>query len=46
MKKNSFKKKCETIKESYFGKKEEVKDKLDDVAAVMKLLTKTYLKPW
>ena len=25
--------KCETIKESYFGKKEEVKDKLDDVAA-------------
>ena len=30
----SFKKKCETIKESYFGKKEEVKDKLDDVAAV------------
>ena len=28
-----FKKKCETIKESYFGKKEEVKDKLDDVAA-------------
>ena len=29
----SFKKKCETIKESYFGKKEEVKDKLDDVAA-------------
>ena len=30
---DSFKKKCETIKESYFGKKEEVKDKLDDVAA-------------
>ena len=29
----SFKTKCETIKESYFGKKEEVKDKLDDVAA-------------
>ena len=29
----SFKKKCETIKESYFGKKDEVKDKLDDVAA-------------
>ena len=29
----SFKKKCETIKESYFGKKEEVKDKLDDVEA-------------
>jgi len=29
----SFKKKCETIKESYFGTKEEVKDKLDDVAA-------------
>ena len=29
----SFKKKCETIRESYFGKKEEVKDKLDDVAA-------------
>ena len=29
----SFKQKCETIKESYFGKKEEVKDKLDDVAA-------------
>ena len=30
---DSFKKKCETIIESYFGKKEEVKDKLDDVAA-------------
>ena len=30
---DSFKQKCETIKESYFGKKEEVKDKLDDVAA-------------
>ena len=30
---DSFKTKCETIKESYFGKKEEVKDKLDDVAA-------------
>ena len=30
---DTFKKKCETIKESYFGKKEEVKDKLDDVAA-------------
>jgi len=29
----SFKKKCETIKESYFGKKEVAKDKLDDVAA-------------
>ena len=29
----SFKTKCETIKESYFGKQEEVKDKLDDVAA-------------
>ena len=30
----SFKQKCETIKESYFGvKKEEAKDKLDDVAA-------------
>ena len=29
----SFKKKCETIKESYFGKKEEVKDELHDVAA-------------
>ena len=29
----SFKKKCETIKESYFGKKEEVKDQLHDVAA-------------
>jgi len=28
-----FKKKCETIKESYFGNKGEVKDKLDDVAA-------------
>ena len=27
-----FKKKCETIKESYFGKKSEAKD-LDDVAA-------------
>ena len=39
----SFKKKCETIKESYFGKKEEVKDKLDDVAKKMKLQTKTYL---
>ena len=31
---DTFKKKCETIKESYFGKKEEVEDKLDDVAAV------------
>ena len=30
---DSFKKKCETIKESYFGKKEEVKDELHDVAA-------------
>jgi hypothetical protein len=30
---DSFKKKCETIKESYFGKKEVAKDKLDDVAA-------------
>ena len=30
---DSFKQKCEQIKESYFGKKEEVKDKLDDVAA-------------
>ena len=30
---DSFKKKCETIKESYFGKKEEVKDQLHDVAA-------------
>ena len=29
----SFKQKCETIKESYFGKKEEVKDQLHDVAA-------------
>ena len=29
----SFKQKCEQIKESYFGKKEEVKDKLDDVAS-------------
>ena len=29
----SFKTKCETIKESYFGKKEEVKDQLHDVAA-------------
>ena len=29
----SFKKKCETIKESYFGKKEVTADKLDDVAA-------------
>ena len=33
--------KCETIKESYFGKKEEVKDKLDDVAVMMSL-TKIY----
>ena len=40
----SFKKKCETIKESYFGKKEEVKDKLDDVAAGDDIQTKTYLK--
>ena len=32
--KESFKKKCETIKESYFGTKEEVKDKLDDVAVI------------
>ena len=32
--KDSFKQKCETIKESYFGvKKEEVKDELHDVAA-------------
>jgi len=31
---DSFKQKCETIKESYFGKKEEVKDELHDVAAV------------
>jgi len=30
----TFKSKCETIKESYFGKKEEVKDELHDVAAV------------
>ena len=31
---DSFKSKCETIKESYFGvKKEEVKDELHDVAA-------------
>ena len=30
---DSFKTKCETIKESYFGKKEEVKDQLHDVAA-------------
>ena len=30
---DTFKTKCETIKESYFGKKEEVKDQLDDVAA-------------
>ena len=37
----SFKKKCETIKESYFGKKEEVKDELDDVAAMNQ--TKIYL---
>jgi len=29
----SFKQKCETIKESYFGAKEEVKDQLHDVAA-------------
>ena len=29
----TFKSKCETIKESYFGKKEEVKDELHDVAA-------------
>jgi hypothetical protein len=31
---DTFKTKCETIKESYFGKKEEVKDELHDVAAV------------
>ena len=43
---DSFKKKCETIKESYFGKKEEVKDKLDDVAAGDELLTKIYRKLW
>ena len=30
---DSFKTKCETIKESYFGVKEEVKDTLHDVAA-------------
>ena len=30
---DGFKKKCETIKESYFGKKDVAKDKLDDVAA-------------
>src|SRR6056300_20691 len=30
---DSFKTKCETIKESYFGIKEEVKDSLHDVAA-------------
>ena len=30
---DSFKTKCETIKESYFGAKEEVKDSLHDVAA-------------
>ena len=30
---DSFKTKCETIKESYFGVKEEVKDSLHDVAA-------------
>ena len=30
---DTFKAKCETIKESYFGKKEEVKDTLHDVAA-------------
>ena len=30
---DSFKSKCETIKESYFGAKEEVKDSLHDVAA-------------
>ena len=30
---DSFKTKCETIKESYFGIKEEVKDALHDVAA-------------
>ena len=30
---DSFKKKCETIKESYFGAKAEVKDELHDVAA-------------
>ena len=30
---DTFKTKCETIKESYFGKKEEVKDTLHDVAA-------------
>ena len=31
---DSFKTKCETIKESYFGAKAEVKDQLHDVAAV------------
>ena len=30
---DTFKQKCETIKESYFGKKEEVKEDLHDVAA-------------
>ena len=30
---DTFKSKCETIKESYFGNKEEVKDTLHDVAA-------------
>ena len=30
---DTFKAKCETIKESYFGKKEEVKEDLHDVAA-------------
>jgi hypothetical protein len=30
---DTFKTKCETIKESYFGVKEEVKDSLHDVAA-------------
>jgi len=30
---DTFKTKCETIKESYFGKKEEVKEDLHDVAA-------------
>ena len=33
---DTFKQKCETIKESYFGvKKEEAKDELHDVAAAM-----------
>ena len=41
-----FKKKCETIKESYFGTKAKADESLDDVAAAVKLLTKIYQKRW